>query len=329
MFNLERLQLKLKDYSDAKYVFTNCKTLSKNFGILSESVWLIVMEKLSYTKTDEERKGIKNEKYAIYSADRVVIRKIINIDTFESVDEIIHAQNFFDDDCISARSYKKVFKVDSDVCRIHYFKDIFRACFFEHIPELYTGKYYEYYDDGQMKTDGEYLAGLEINKWQTYHNNDSTKGNLQTNQLMSSGKYFDGMKEGEWIYYHPNGIIRETGSYVKNKQIGIWSTFYSNNQMESRGRYSSDNGRMFSHKTGMWTYWHKNGKKMCEGSYTNDCHVSLWTHWNENGQKESEGFYSSDGMRIGKWNYYKTIQVNDKKIGSKCVSYEVDHNIFV
>ncbi|QNM85662.1 hypothetical protein H9W90_00625 [Polaribacter pectinis] len=57
------------------------------------------------------------------------------------------------------------------------------------------GKFYEYYDTGEMKRIGKYEAGL---------------------------------REGSWKVYYKNGKIQEKGKYNKGEKVGIWKTFYKN-----------------------------------------------------------------------------------------------------
>ena len=64
--------------------------------------------------------------------------------------------------------------------------------------EPYTGKVFDFYDNGQKKLNGRYRKGLKIGQWTYYH---------QNGQKEREESYKDGLQVGEWIYYKEDGFI--------------------------------------------------------------------------------------------------------------------------
>ena len=65
----------------------------------------------------------------------------------------------------------------------------------------------------------------------------------------------------------------------------------------AEGTYKEDDEGVW--RDGAWTFWHENGEKWADGTFTDGRRDGAWTFWYENGQKASEGTYI-DGRR-DKW----------------------------
>lgn len=50
--------------------------------------------------------------------------------------------------------------------------------------------------------------------------------------LASEGNYVDGLEEGIWKDYHENGILAAEGSYSKGQEIGTWRYYAENGELE-------------------------------------------------------------------------------------------------
>ncbi len=155
--------------------------------------------------------------------------------------------------------------------------------------EPYTGKFYEFWINGNYRTEGELK---------------------------------DGIFNGVFSFYYENGVVMETGQMINGAYHGLWKTFYDNGAIESEGEYYQNT------KNGKWILWYPSGKqnvpldftsgdlagwsltaqsdedipiqKMAEINYKNDIEDGLMTIWFENGKKFREGNYTA-GKRIGKW----------------------------
>ena len=130
--------------------------------------------------------------------------------------------------------------------------------------EPYTGKVFDFYDNGQKKLNGRYRKGLKI---------------------------------GQWTYYHQNGQKEREESYKDGELDGLSTTWYENGQKQLEDTYKD--GIL----DGKSTDWYENGQKMLEVTYKEGKLVGKWTRWYENGQKRQEGTFK-DGEKDGKWRYW-------------------------
>jgi len=77
--------------------------------------------------------------------------------------------------------------------------------------------YQEFYEDGQLKIEGNYDANNQRHGiWVSYYDNG---------QKWSESVYQNGLKNGHSITFFPNGNVRYVGDYKEDKKTGVW-TFY-------------------------------------------------------------------------------------------------------
>ena len=94
--------------------------------------------------------------------------------------------------------------------------------------EPYTGKVFDFYDNGQKKLDGNYRKGLMNGKWTYYH---------QNGQKEREESYKDGELDGLSTTWHENGKKKLEGYFKDNKQGGLWTSWYENGQKEEEGTF--------------------------------------------------------------------------------------------
>ena len=140
--------------------------------------------------------------------------------------------------------------------------------------EPYTGKVFDFYENGQKKLNGNYRKGLMNGKWTYYHENG---------QFHAQGRFIDG--DGS----NPS----ESSGIPFNGRTGRWTSWHENGQKEAEGTYKSGK------RDGKWTTWYENGQKFYEGIYKDGKPNGKGTKWYENGQKMIEDTYK-DGKSISK-----------------------------
>ncbi len=69
-----------------------------------------------------------------------------------------------------------------------------------------SGRYIEYYDNGNYKVKGQCYEDQKEGEWEEYH--------YATGKLKAKGFYIDGVKEGEWSQYNSQG--RQVANYYYN-----------------------------------------------------------------------------------------------------------------
>lgn len=87
----------------------------------------------------------------------------------------------------------------------------------------------------------------------------------------------NGLKTGEFCVSTLSGVFTVSGLLKENKNVGIWSYYYENGQLESRGNFRND----LPH--GKWIWFYSNGTLKAEGSYVNGIQEGEWRSFNEQG----------------------------------------------
>jgi antitoxin component YwqK of YwqJK toxin-antitoxin module len=87
----------------------------------------------------------------------------------------------------------------------------------------------------------------------------------------------EGLKNGEFCVSDLNGIFTVSGAIENNKNVGTWSYFYENGQLESRGNFKND----LPH--GKWQWFYKDGTIKSEGYFINGIQEGEWKSFTEHG----------------------------------------------
>jgi len=69
-----------------------------------------------------------------------------------------------------------------------------------------SGRYIEWYDNGNQKTKGQCYDDLKEGEWTEYHSSNGIK--------KAQGYYLQDLKEGEWKHFNLTGVHTETYNYV-------------------------------------------------------------------------------------------------------------------
>ena len=159
---LENLKIMCKDYMDPAYVFKQC---SINFN---RDHFLIIMQKLDSTDTNESRRGVINPKYAKFRANELLVKRIIHLPTLTDRDNILHR---FPSGCSAEYTVDDI--IIDDMCgnkkAVHYYKTLHGAYFGFDFPqgyhgtrEGYTGLWFECDDNGEISWIIEFKQGIEV-----------------------------------------------------------------------------------------------------------------------------------------------------------------------
>lgn len=197
------------------------------------------------------------------------------------------------------------------------------------------GRWIEYYETGEMRSEGEYLNSSHVGEWKFYFQDKTIeivgsynrKGekigewrwyypdgkplmieNYEEGKLeglfveydnlgneISKGEYLNNAEEGEWIYVHGNST--EKGSYFDGMRQGLWKTWFNNGKVASEIEFEQDlpNGKFIS-------YW-ENGTVKLTGKYVTGLRNGVWYKYDEDGILFLTTVYK-DGKEI-QWNAYK------------------------
>ena len=154
--------------------------------------------------------------------------------------------------------------------------------------EPYTGKVFDFYENGEKELDGNYRKGLMNGEWTYYHENGQIRA--QGRFINGDGSYPDDYpdslksiyppipgRSGKWTEWWPNGQKRYAGTFKDGEQDGK-STYWSPDSKESSELFWKDGKEWDGKSTG----WHKNGQKAIEKTYKDGEMIGLYS-CDENG----------------------------------------------
>lgn len=129
------------------------------------------------------------------------------------------------------------------------------------------------------------------------------QGRLSSTQTVRFAK--SQQVKSEIQYLSPQNVIAEPDDWwhaktakfaVKGKKIrhGKWTTYHKNGKKMATGSYSQ------GQTNGDYSSWHPNGQLAVQGQYREGKEVGKWTWWHPNGQKQVQGEYVA-GSKNGLW----------------------------
>ncbi len=168
------------------------------------------------------------------------------------------------------------------------------------------GDWKHYYENGQLKEEGEYIGGVKAGVWKHYYENG---------QLKATGYYglkvYDGAN-GDVSFVVSRNIEMPTQEFLEN-EIGMRDFgAYSNYKSLGVGKFGTPGIEI---TTGEWKYYNENGQLTEVGSFNKEGYKEgEWKTYYDNGQLKSEGRYGENGAigmrqlgtgdKTGEWKYY-------------------------
>ena len=171
------------------------------------------------------------------------------------------------------------------------------------------GKWKWFYEDGTLKTEGNFTHGLKNGYFKEY----DPKGNLT-----SVSKYVNGEKEQQVeelsrldvkTDYWPNGKPKVVASYKKGVPEGVRREYNEKGEVEKS--YIFHNGKIIAEGVftdsgehdGLWKEYYEDHSLKSEGNYQHDKKIGTWKYYYPNGQLQETGDYEN-GEPEGKWIWY-------------------------
>jgi antitoxin component YwqK of YwqJK toxin-antitoxin module len=109
----------------------------------------------------------------------------------------------------------------------------------------------EYYENGQIKSEGGTVADRKHGRWIYYHENGGIK---------EVGNYENGELIGKWTYYFENGGIKEKVNYKNGLRTGKWTQYNPDGSISSIKEIINLNNKYLTKKK-MVEYYENGGKK--------------------------------------------------------------------
>ena len=201
-----------------------------------------------------------------------------------------------------------------------------------------SGLWKEYYVNGSIRSEGNYIADKKNGKWtyffengeeeqEGYFKNGKYDGLWQwyydTGELKRNENYYNGREDGTCIEYSKTGDILETGEYINGLKEGVWVNNIGDHV--EKGLYKD------GLREGMWRYYFMNGKVKFEGSFIQGIEDGKHKWYYDNGNLMEERYYIF-GSKEKIWKLYdeegnlfmattyrndKEIKINGKRIDNK------------
>jgi len=312
---------KFDDYQKAGCVFKSCEK------------YIVVLQKLDDTITNESRE-VFDKTRAKYRGNKFMVLDIIDKYGDESpsnissdyVSKFVYRKN----EIAECENYNQDNKI---VCSsgIHYYLD-WTTAFHHNLTSFkfhnsnYTGKHYEWFDDGRLKYESYYIEGYQNGEVKEWYNTGVLKAyfNYLDDKLCGEGKTFypngqiqreiyynqGGKLEGSTKHYHENGTLIELKNFKNGVKHGIYKTWDKEGNIEYSCDYKdgNKNGKSYSYfinlqhvyeemtlKDGMlygvYRIWNHEGQLVKECNFRNSVRHGPYKIWDQNGKLIEEGEY--------------------------------------
>ena len=192
------------------------------------------------------------------------------------------------------------------------------------------GLYEKYYDEGELKTKGQYLNKKRVGEWKNYYKNgqvsriysyeDGEKSKEYTSYYKDGVKRYQTQKEGEYYvsrgyfetgelqterllkngYYkefRENGTLKISSFYLDYQLFGTWSRFYEDGQLEWSVEFED------GYRNGGYINYYENGQVHVEGTIVKEMLEGKEKRYSEDGKLLWEGYYKN-GLLNKTWTQF-------------------------
>lgn len=327
-------------FHDDKYVFKSC-----------QKYWIVILEKLKDTITNENRNDIIDKKTAKFRANKLKVCHIFNkFNIYSKLNRITNS--YYNKNIVTYIVGEIVYPdiYDTNISAIlsngiHYYNSIIPALHLE-LDTLfsYTGIIMSFHANGRTHSSGNYIDGKKHGTWTEYFENGNIREKISiqygsyegdceyywsNGNIESVGKYHDHKKNGLWTYYSHSGKKMSEGTFINNLKHGLWHYYYEHTEsdvIQSCGHYEDD--KMIS----TWTYFWPNSITQSIGQYNKDLKTDTWSYYHSNGNKSSYGYYNN-GNKDGQWTFWNDDNTECLSViysnGSEVHSNDLQHDIKV
>ena len=98
---------------------------------------------------------------------------------------------------------------------------------------------------------------------------------------------------------HTRALYHSKGSVWLLDQVGKRTVWFKKGILKAKGDYDSKARK----RAGQWLFYHPNGKKKAEGSYSRGKKEGLWRFFDSSNMLGKEGSYKR-GLQDGEWKFY-------------------------
>jgi antitoxin component YwqK of YwqJK toxin-antitoxin module len=267
--------------------------------------WIVILEKLPDTETNESRSNVKGSRYAKFRADKLKVVDIVH--KFDSAKKISEIQN-------SVYANKKITYIKGEIITIanfsekldiicapgiHYFKS-FESAYFYELEKVDNGLFKTWHDNGQPeiectfkdgKLDGRYKEWYEngqLSMVRTYKDGNydgPCKKWYSNGQLLVEYACKNEIMDGSYKKWNSNGQLEEECTFKDGKVDGLCKQWYEDGQPKREHTYKDGK------EDGLCKEWYKNGQLYVEYTHKDGKEDGLYKEWFSNGQLKKECTY--------------------------------------
>ena len=173
-----------------------------------------------------------------------------------------------------------------------------------------SGFWKEYWDNGNVRSEGVYIDGVRDGEWTFYR---------FSGEKEQQGEYVQGDFNGRWTWWYPGGFVHRKEDYSFGELDGEFIELDPEGQTIVEGAYEDDlrmgfwtievNGYiekgefLLGEKDGEWIHQYPDGTTQFKGEYSFGQPVGRHRSWHPNGAVEWDGSYEN-GTRHKKWRLY-------------------------
>jgi len=176
--------------------------------------------------------------------------------------------------------------------------------------KLKQGKWFLFYDNGNIKQEGNYLDDQKDGYFKDYTENGD---------LLKISKYVMGelQPDAEEIAklqvrneYYPDGKLKVSAMYRNETPEGMRREYKPDGSLEKSVMYHNGlitgEGNMLDdgNKDGHWKEYFTDGSLKAEGNYEDGKPMGEWKYYHLNGKTEQMGKFSKQGKPDGKWKWF-------------------------
>ena len=175
---------------------------------------------------------------------------------------------------------------------------------------LKQGKWVDFYDNGNIKSEGNYKSGIKHGYFKDY----SVDGNLVSIVKYSNGEIQKDAVETAKLdlktVYYQTGQVQKIGSYKNNIPEGVTREYSQDGKIIGAKIYHEgiivglgivDEAGL---KQGEWKEYWDSGEIKAAGKYSNGLKIGEWKFYYKNGKIEEVGTYLKNEKPNGEWKWY-------------------------
>ena len=130
-------------------------------------------------------------------------------------------------------------------------------------------KYISKYKNGNIKSEGNLLYGVEDGLWKFYN---------KDGKIIQSAYFYEGTLNGKVEKFYENGQIMIETYYYYGLQVSKYNEWYENGKQKIKGFYKS------AFKDSLWTYYNEKGNKIKQELYDYRADIPMLLNlWDKSG----------------------------------------------